>query len=75
MQWVQEQNAVANGDRLTPGARVKVGNHYGVLSAQTPNGKWLIVWDNMPPDQQKQYGSPPTGALAAERIEIISEAT
>lgn len=74
MRWVLEQNAEANSSRLTPGARVKVGNHYGTLRTKTPKGKWLISWDKMPSSQQKQYGLPPTGALAAERIEIIQVA-
>jgi len=79
MQWVVEQNAAktAVGVRpFAPSARVKVGHHYGELVTQARDGKWLIKWDNLPVSQLKQYGEPPeSGALFAERIELISVRT
>ncbi len=75
MRWVLEQNVFAEAMQFATGARVKVGNHYGILASPTPSGKWLIIWDKLSPSQQKQYGEPPVDAVAAELIEIVEVAT
>ena len=57
---------------LSPGVRVKVGNHFGTLATPTPNGKWLIDWDNLSASQRKQYGSPPASWCASLRANPIN---
>lgn len=70
-----EQNASATPSaelRLRPRMRIKVGHHHGSLVTQTRDGKWFVEWDVLP-TSLKQYGEPPVGALAADRIELVEE--
>lgn len=75
-QWILAQNPVVmDNTQFVRGAQVKVGDHYGTLAAQTPSGKWLIEWEKQSSSQQKRYGEPPVGAIAANLIEIIEVVT
>jgi hypothetical protein len=58
-----------NETELRPGQRVKVGSHYGHLSAKNCVG-WFVTWDKLSSSEVKRVGEPPAGAIAPEQIQL-----